>query len=206
MNEHVEAAVAARNRWFSGLQEYFWPKGPARGIWAVVDAARDSRILPVLEGSQLEHRCLYRGPIPRVLAAAAPYLVQLDYQDPGTRQFLEEAWGNSWGIFLRCGRDPYALRRHLRQFLVVRDISDRRLVFRYYDPRVLRVFLPTCTEPELEAIFGPIDCFWTEDEQPDTALEFSFDHLQLIERRLAVIPASTAALPGSRHRDEESKI
>ncbi len=196
MNKHVEAAVAAQNRWFSSLREYFWPQGFRRDIWAVVDAARDSRILPMLQSFHLERHCLYSGPLPPALEAAAPYLVQLDYEDPGTRHFLEHAWGNSWGIFLKCGTHTNALRRHLREFLVVCDASGRRLVFRYYDPRVLRVFLPTCTERELEAIFGPIDRFWIEDEQPDTALEFSFDHLQLIERRLTVVPVSiTTARP-----------
>ncbi len=30
------------------------------------------------------------------------------------------------------------------------------LVFRYYDPRVLRVYLPTCSPAEFARFFGPI--------------------------------------------------
>jgi hypothetical protein len=30
------------------------------------------------------------------------------------------------------------------------------LLFRYYDPRVLRVYLPSCRPSELETVFGPV--------------------------------------------------
>jgi len=46
--------------------------------------------------------------------------------------------------------------------LVVKDERGNRLVFRYYDPRVLRVYLPTCSPSELRTVFGPIECFWAE--------------------------------------------
>ncbi len=110
----------------------------------------------------MEHYCLYSGPLSAALEAAAPYLVQLDYDDPDTRRFLEHAWGNCWGVFLRCAAHAYTLRRHLREFLVVSDPDGKRLVFRYYDPRVLRIYLPTCTHYELIRFFGPIECIWVE--------------------------------------------
>jgi hypothetical protein len=46
------------------------------------------------------------------------------------------------------------------------------MVFRYYDPRVLRVYLPTCVTAELRTVFGPIECFWTESESPEYMLDF----------------------------------
>ena len=35
-----------------------------------------------------------------------------------------------------------------------------------HDPRVLRVFLPTCTPDELSDFFGPIGSFLVESDQP----------------------------------------
>jgi hypothetical protein len=64
------------------------------------------------------------------------------------------------------------LRRHLREFLRVRDEAGKRLIFRYYDPRILRVYLPTCWPAELNTFFGPISAFITEGESSGEILEF----------------------------------
>lgn len=48
------------------------------------------------------------------------------------------------------------LRRHLRTLLRVRDEAGRTLMFRFYDPRVLRAYLPTCTSSEWQSVFGPV--------------------------------------------------
>jgi len=99
--------------------------------------------------------------------------VQLEYDDSRlTRHVLEEAWGQRWGLFLRCDASMDKLRRHLRRFLLVKDPGGRRLVFRYYDPRVLRVYLPTCFAGELQEVFGPVESFWTEAEEPSSMLQF----------------------------------
>ena len=49
------------------------------------------------------------------------------------------------------------LRRHFRKFLKVEDPKGKSLIFRYYDPRVLRVYLPTCNAMELQTVFGPVN-------------------------------------------------
>lgn len=46
------------------------------------------------------------------------------------------------------------------------------MLFRYYDPRVLRVFLPTCNKEELTNFFGPIQAFVLEDTEEDTLIRF----------------------------------
>jgi len=46
------------------------------------------------------------------------------------------------------------MRQHFRRFITVHDESGKPLLFRYYDPRVLRTFLPTCNAKELAEIFG----------------------------------------------------
>jgi hypothetical protein len=177
------------SEWLSRIEGRFWPEGFKRDIWMITDAARDPRIFPMLQELHLEYYCLYAGSLPPVLAAAAPYLVQLDYGYQETRQFLQHAWGNSWGVFLKCGAHANALRRHLRGLLVVLGPEGNRLVFRYYDPRVLRVYLPTCTTDELAAFFGPIERFWMEDEEPGIVLEQSFHETELIDRRFALEPS-----------------
>jgi hypothetical protein len=170
----------------SRLEKCFWPAGFRRNIWMIVDGARDPRVFPMLLDCHLEYSCLYSGTLPSALEIAAPYLLRLDYEYSDTRLFLQRAWGNNWGVFLKCDGRLDRLRRHLREFLVVRGPDGASLIFRYYDPRVLRVYLPTCTRDELSTLFGPIECFWMEDEKPETVLEFKFNHVHLASKKLAL--------------------
>jgi hypothetical protein len=66
----------------------------------------------------------------------------------------------------------------------VRDERGNRLVFRYYDPRVLRVYLPTCTASELRRVFGPIECFWMESGDPEELFKFDYRAMELKEKYL----------------------
>jgi hypothetical protein len=150
-----------------------WPEGERskRGVWAVLDGARDPRIYLALLESRLEFRCLYSGKLPRSLEMAAPQLVELLPNHRLTTRLLDEGWGQAWGVLLKID-DPSNLRHHLRKFLKVEDEKGRRLLFRFYDPRVLRSYLPTCTPDEREQFFGPIHSFVVEAPQGQGALEF----------------------------------
>jgi hypothetical protein len=171
-----------------------WPSEVVDGtsVWAILDGARDERIYPALRTSRLDYRCLYSGRLPKALEAAAPHLIELAPAYSFTRKLIEQGWGNSWGIFLRI-RDSSNLRYHLRTFLRVQDEAGRFLLFRYYDPRVLRVYLPTCRPDELTAVFGPIGSYLTESDDGRSLLEFEFDEGQLQQRRISLMATLSSA-------------
>jgi hypothetical protein len=173
---------------YQAIEDYLWPTGPSRDVWMIVDCARDQkRIFRFLLACYLEQSCLYSGPIAPALEMAAPYLLQLEHDSQETRRLIELSWGNSWGVFLRSPTNMTNLRKHLRQFLIVRDWEGRRMTFRYYDPRILRTYLPTCTSEELRTVFGPVESFWTEDlGDLDHMLEFQYDAGALIQKTQAL--------------------
>ena len=72
------------------------------------------------------------------------------------------------------------------------DEAGRRLIFRYYDPRVLRVYLPTCWPAELETVFGPVDCFLTEGESAAEVIEFRRSGGALDAKIVRLTPAAEA--------------
>jgi hypothetical protein len=164
--------------------ETLWPPGlpKATSVWAILDAARDERIYPALKFSKLEYISLYAGKLPDALLRAAPYIVELAPTYSFTRPLLEMGWGQSWGVFLRID-DARNLRPHLRSLLRVKDESGRVLVFRYYDPRVLRAYLPTCTGDELRTVFGPIGSFVMETGGGEGLIEFELDGQRMQQRR-----------------------
>ena len=172
------------NPYRSRVLETLWPTrmSPWTKVCAVLDCARDEQIFPAVERCQLDKSCLYAGRIPWVLQRAAPHLIVLNPEDRFTQFLLETGWGHAWGIFLRTEIPLMDVRRHLRTLLRVKDQSGRSLIFRWYDPRVLRVYLPTCLRGELHAVFGPVAAYYCEGEEPSTLLTYRFDEERLISQ------------------------
>jgi pSer/pThr/pTyr-binding forkhead associated (FHA) protein len=142
-------------------------------LYAVLDAARDVKIFALLLQSNEEYQSLYEGSKGAKLTLVAPYLVRLKRDSLLLEKLVREGWGESWGVYLTCGSEFQQVRRHLRHFLEVTLPERKQVYFRYYDPRVLRLYLPTCTFEETDYFFGPIQSYLMEDEDPDTLLQFS---------------------------------
>jgi hypothetical protein len=167
------------------LKEEFWPvdREGRSEVYAVLDGARDEQVYAFVQACYLDKWCLYAGELPKELLITAPWLVRLDEDNNWTHRIISHAWSNSWGVFIRTETSAKELRTHLRRFLRVRDTSGRNLIFRYYDPRVLRVYLPTCTPAELKMFYGPIDRFYIEDHDA-SILDFSLEKGALRQARI----------------------
>lgn len=111
-----------------------------------------------------DHTCLYEGDSEKFLSVVAPWLFDFDPNSDFANWIANNAQSNDWGIFLRSSAEPIKVYRHLRKFLIISTEDGRELYFRFYDPRVLRVFLPTCDRDQLKEFFGPIEAFIAEDE------------------------------------------
>jgi hypothetical protein len=152
-------------------------------IYAILDAARDTVIYPKLAESDNKKVCLLMGKQARELATVAPYLIELDEDDPFTQWLLDQGWGKSWGIFAESTATFVGLLNHFRKFFRVTDEDAKTLFFRYYDPRVLRVFLPTCDQEQLETIFGPVHRYVIEDSKDNQCIEYACnDQFKLIKK------------------------
>ena len=155
--------------------------------WAILDAARVERIYRAVDRSSQESCCLFAGNISPQLRAVAPYLVRFDKDDELTNFALDKGWGNAWGIFFSSQASMETLRKHFRRFLRVTDEFSRKLLFRYYDPRVLAIYLPTCTNEELTEIFGPVERFVVEADEGSRAVEYRFSGVRLKSARVDVL-------------------
>ena len=134
--------------------------------YCIVDAARDERIYPALRGFAADTRIasLYQGETARELAGVAPYLVSLGTGPKVFDWLWQNGWGNSWAIFFWSVLAFDGLRTHFRKLTIVETEERTRLVFRFYDPRVLTNFLPTCDAGQLRQMFGPLLHYQIEAE------------------------------------------
>lgn len=142
-------------------------------IYAILDSARDPRILPLLRLSDCEFKILYSGNMAESMSEYAPYLVSLPPGTPLLKKLLDEGWGQSWGYFFACNDDFSAIRRHFRRLLAVRMPNGKQVLFRFYDPRVLRAFLPTAISDEIDQFFGNISALYLEAENPKVLLTYT---------------------------------
>jgi hypothetical protein len=178
-----EAISAARRE---ALAKALWPSDQWSFMktWAILDGARDSRIVKSVERSYQEKCCLYAGNISPQLREVAPYLVRFDRGEELSDYVLEHGWGNAWGVILTSQASLETLRKHFRKFLRVTDEAGRKLLFRFYDPRVLSIYLPTCNNEELTTIFSPLERFVLEAGGGNEAVEYRFSGVRLRTSRM----------------------
>ena len=148
---------------------------PDERLYAVVDSAR-APYLALVPRTELamETRTLFQGEMAPFLDHVAPHLVCIP-KDSLYLGLWTEKWGSCAGILLITREQPEVLYRHLRSIYVVCDEEENEYFFRYFDPRVLRVYLPTCTREEARELFGPIRCILVEAEMPGNVLCCSLD-------------------------------
>ena len=121
--------------------------------YILLDAARmEDAIDKALEFNK-SGQSLYNGKNEKVLASVSPYLFSYENDSEFAKWLAINGWGNSWGVYVLCFNDFDVLHKHFRKFILVKTEDGEELYFRFYDPRVLRVFLPTCDEDQLKEFF-----------------------------------------------------
>lgn len=175
------------------LKRTLWPADAVRPvrIYAILDCARDASVYDLVSRSYREKSCLFAGKLDSELERVAPFLLELQPADSITDEILLRGWTDAWGILVRTESSFRSLRRHLRTFLRVRAENGRFLMFRYYDPRVMSSYLPTCTPDELEKIFGDdiaeVFCF-----SPDSFATVCYSvHNNELKEKLVEVPLLT---------------
>lgn len=134
-------------------------------LYAILDSARNIDIAYQIQNTaNLEYVSLYKGRKEEPMWDAAPYLVRCVRDSEFFNWVIERGWSNSWGIFVISKASLEDLCKHLQGFLVVEDEDGKQMYFRFYDPRVLPLFLSTSTREERAEFFGPVARFFLEEE------------------------------------------
>lgn len=155
-------------------------------LFAILDAARDRAVLGLLEESGEQFQSLYEGEKAADIAEYGPYLISLPKQSTALESLAQRAWGRNWAIFFNCPLPFEKVRHHFRQFLKLKLEDGQEVYFRFYDPRVLRSFLPTCDANQIAQIFGPVQHFLAEGGNMGTVLQFTRDANKLKAREIRV--------------------
>jgi pSer/pThr/pTyr-binding forkhead associated (FHA) protein len=138
-------------------------------LFCLLDAAAAEMIPSLLAVAQERKECLYDGDSAVMLARWAPYLIQFSPESALLEVLVDKGWGKGWASFFTSNASFEELRKHFRKFLMVQLEEGREVYFRFYDPRVLRDFLPTANSRELTTFFGPV-VEWTVEAESKAAV------------------------------------
>ena len=146
-------------------------RGP---LFVILDAARDPRLYPMLCASGARYVSLYAGRSAGELEHVAPYLAEMTPEGTLMRTFVREGWGKAWGVLLTASGTMEEVWKQLRRWLMVMlDGSEKATYFRFYDPRVLRVFLAVADGTQSAEFGGPIRSWMMEDGDPGVMIHVS---------------------------------
>ncbi len=162
----------------------------AGSLYAVVDSC-NAPMVPrkVMEMGPLRAVSLYRGTAEEQYWNVAPYLLAVD--EPLLDWILSEETKAAWGIFIGCRSDIETVRHHLRHFLKVRAPEKEVWNFRFYDPRVLKPFLGSCSTEDLRLFFGPVAAFGIVDPKVKDGIFY----MEATPRPAAVAPVVPTRYP-----------
>jgi hypothetical protein len=133
-------------------------------LFVIIDAARGDEAMQHLATVENQFESLFRGTRAERDFANSPILATCR-EGTGLHEWLTtSAWGRSCAILVVSSASHLELVAHFRRLLLINTESGDELYFRFYDPRVLRTYLPTCTEAELSHIFGPASRLIAESE------------------------------------------
>ena len=154
-------------------------------LYAIVDSARDEEAFTYFLADNIAYRSLFEGKMDVKHFGVSGFLVECQKDSILFDWLTTKAWGGSCSVFFITKASFEEVFKHLQKFNRVYLEDNDVVYFRYYDPRVLRVYLPTCNPKEIRMFYGDIQSFFMESENPEILTEFK-RHAGLWSDELAI--------------------
>ncbi|MGB1239833.1 MAG: DUF4123 domain-containing protein [Pseudomonadales bacterium] len=134
---------------------------PERAVrtYLLVDATRYTQIRGVFDLDLIDDcsvKCMFTGDAAEGLKHVAPYLLDItlsaqaleddNYVSHFHQRYFDTMWGEDIGVFIRTCAPMGKVHTHLRKFTKLQIDGQLNRFFRFWDPRVLKVFLPAVAE------------------------------------------------------------
>lgn len=145
---------------------------PSLRTFAILDAAKVTNLPELLERSDLEHRCLFKGQAYDDLKNVAPWIVQLEPDNAFTRHLFTRSdadwhiWDAAPGIYLRSQKSLDLIWRHFRKFTRIQDEQGKWYYFRLWEPRWTAHVMQALPEDQAQQIMSPLFAIYAIDPGP----------------------------------------
>ena len=135
-------------------------------LFAVLDLARAPHLYQLITLHEpFDAQCLFSSNISEDLRQASPFLVNSARVPSLMEKWRAEGTACAWGLLIVSSLSLDRLRRKLKTIQQVR-LPDNvgPVLFRFWDPRVMRPFLQSAEPAQCESLFDGIDALLIEDE------------------------------------------
>jgi len=168
-------------------------------LYCLLDPGAHAMIPSLLAAASDPRESLYERDANSMLARSAPYVISLAPDSDLLRALIENGWGQAWGCFFASEASLEELGKHFRKFFMVQLEGGKEIYFRFYDPRVLRGFLPAGSADELAAFFGPVSIWMIEAKNSAMMLKITnaSEGLRTVTIPLAVTSSRIRKQPAS---------
>ncbi len=151
--------------------------------FCVIDAAASPDLYRLALENPGQSVSLFDGTPLEKNSAHGPHVISFGDDATLLASFVYGGWDANASIYLTSGEEFLNLAGFLKSLLLAKTEDGHRLLFRYYDPRVLRAFLPTCTPGEVAEFFGPVAA-WFAGENVMRWRKYSRDPAGLVDELL----------------------
>jgi len=150
-------------------------------LYAVLDLAADPALNAHVQRLEPDGAaCLFEGKLHPQVKAASPHVVELAPTDPLSALWRTDGWGRAWGVLISSSAGLMTVRRRLRHFTQARlPDGGGPVLFRFWDPRVFRVYMPLVEDDQLAGWVTDIDRYIVETEDGAGSLRYSLDRGRL---------------------------
>ena len=152
--------------------------------YLLLDAARLD--IDFIQTFGSKNRSLFDGVIEEYLAVVAAYLFTFERGSEFEKRLMAECLGSYSLVILVSLATFEQLFTHFQKFIKIKTEDGEHYYFRFYDPRVLKIFLPTCDKQQIIEFFGPVESFIVEGDTKEQAIRFWHENGELKQETLPV--------------------
>lgn len=154
---------------------------PMMNTYAILDAAKVTNLTTMLQTSQLEYRCLFKGHAYEELKEVAPYIVQLEEDNAFTRNLFSHdpekdvpwfMWDKEPGIYIRSRASLEQMQHHFRKFTKVQDENGKWFYFRFWESGDLVALMSVCSRDEVRSFYKYLERVITTETQVHDVLSW----------------------------------
>lgn len=151
-------------------------RGLADPIFAVLDRSAASSFLDAVRSAG--------GAVEALSETTGACLTSVNAESRIAAQLAADGWGKGWGIYVTSHQPLAIVRNHLRRFQTLLTQDGAEFQFRFFNPTLLRGFLPTLSGEEAKTLFGPISAILTEGATADELMLFMPGPSGVLEKTL----------------------
>jgi hypothetical protein len=135
---------------------------PPLRAYLLLDASSSPDIQVCLNAFDSPSRCLFDGAAFDELSDVGPWLVELRRYADVWDWFVEDGYGQNWGIVLHSRLELMKLKVQMKKFIKIEDEAGDTHFFKFYRPKHFNTYVPAFDADQLRSFARGVETFLAE--------------------------------------------